>query len=419
MLLVGCVVAWGGYFGYRHYQRGAQPDPASSPITSESESEDERAQGIAQAFGSPSAVDDAQVEAFVETLGKAIADREKDAVIAMVSSARMLDAVETETGKKLPPSARSAVEEQLDAQIYEFFDPRVVKTEVRHIDRDSKGNIVVYVRLLDRDQAIVKARWWLFHDGEGLRWWDGEDLQVSLRLSALITAGILAADAGHEAQVGRFIEVLSQLAELSFDDLEAVRRLAAQIDGLDTEGLPHELRSYAAVARATMASALGEDEDCLRRLNALEEQPLGRLELPLRHFQRGVASLGTERWEDAATAAQHYLDLLGPDADAYHLLGLAQFHRGRRVDALAAFDAGIDDNPGLADNYAGVALVAEDTEAVAERLATIPNTAVIDAAATELLGYDSPEAMARLLDAAASAKPEWDIAAWRAQALSP
>ena len=122
--------------------------------------------------------------------------------------------------------------------------------------------------------------------------------------------------------------------------------------------------------------------------------------------------MALERWDEAATAAQHYLDLLGEDAEAYNLLGLAEAGRGNREAAMAAFDAGIADDPQLPDNYAGVASIATDAAQVAERLAKAPELSVLDGAAGDLAAELDTEGLARLLEAAKQAKPEWDSSTW-------
>jgi tetratricopeptide (TPR) repeat protein len=413
MLVVGALVAWGGYFAYRHWDRAAErPD---SPVAVESATE--KAETMKAAFAGGANVQDAEVEGFVTRLQQAVREGDRTAVTTMVAPGRMLDGVEAATGKSLPAGARAVLEAQLAAELFEFFDPTVVETEVKRIDRDAEGNLVVYLRMIDRDRIALKSRWWLYHDGEALRWWDGEDLQLGLRISTAMAAGIAAAEAqGGSDVIERFLEVITRLADMAMDDPVQVRQLAVDLDGLQLQGLPPSFRHLAIVARASAAAALGEPQDALARLDALETEALQAIDMPMRHYLRASACLALGRFADAAAAATRYLELLGGDAEAYLLLGMAELGRGDRTAALAAFDKGMADDPRLPDNYGGVAMASEELAAVVERLRRAPEGSVLDGAAQWLVDEQDAEALGRFLAAAAEARPDWDAGPWSSKA---
>ncbi|MCA9655463.1 MAG: hypothetical protein KC501_36445 [Myxococcales bacterium] len=412
MALIGATVAAGSaYFAYQRYEQRTAPPLPDSPVAVESSQE--KAERVQAAFAAAAAVEDAEVQSFIERLQAAVVAGDATAVGGMVSPGRMLDAVAATSGEAIPPFVRSTLESQLRGELIEFFDATVVETTIKRVDRDSEGNLVVYLRQVDHDRILMKSRWWLVAEEGGLRWWDAEDLQLGLRVSTMMAAGISSAMSGGDtSRLEAFIEVLSGLADTDLRNAEEVRILAARIDGLDLTGLPVSFRRLALVSRAALSTALGEPTDALARIDELEQQSLDPLELPVRHYQRAVSCLALERWDEAATAAQHYLDLLGEDAEAYNLLGLAEAGRGNREAAMAAFDAGIADDPQLPDNYAGVASIATDAAQVAERLAKAPELSVLDGAAGDLAAELDTEGLARLLEAAKQAKPEWDSSTW-------
>jgi tetratricopeptide (TPR) repeat protein len=278
---------------------------------------------------------------------------------------------------------------------------------------------VVYLRMTDADRIMMKSRWWLYHDGEGLRWWDGEDLQLGLRISTTMAAGIASATSpGASQALERFIEVLTRLVDLPMDDPVQVQAFATDLDGLSLDGLPASFRHLAITARASAAVALDEPEDALRRLDALEIESLQPLDMPVRHFLRASANLALERWPEAAEAIEKYLALLGEDAEAYHILGLAKLGSGDSQAAMAAFDQGLADDPRLPDNYGGAAMVADDVAAVVERLAKAPEDAVVDGAAQWLVDAEDGEGLERLIDAAAQARPGWNARSWTGKAAA-
>lgn len=408
LVVAGSLVAWGGVLAYR---KATEPTQPTSPVVVESPQE--KADRVQAAFTRAGQVDDAEVEGFVQALQAAVSERDAARVIPMVAPARMLDGVEAATGKSLPPVARSAIEAELGSELLEFFDPTVVEIHVKRVDRDAQGNLVVYVRTIDRDRITMKSRWWLYHDGNGLRWWDGEDLQLGLRISTAMAAGIIASDAqGKSDALERFLEVVTRLADLAMDDTVKVRQLADDLDGLVLEGLPPSFRHLAIVARASTAVALGEPAVAIERLDALEADPLHPPDMPMRHYLRASAELALDHPEAAAAAIERYLAQLGDDAEAFHMLGMAKLSAGDAKGALAAFDRGLADDPALPDNYGGVAMAADDVAAVAERLREAPDDGVLDAAARWLEQAEDGEGLARLVAAAARARPGWDTTPW-------
>ncbi|MEM9459369.1 MAG: hypothetical protein AAGF11_34640 [Myxococcota bacterium] len=109
----------------------------------------------------------------------------------MISLGRMLDAIEAEQHRKFAPRFRSAFEADLSERIVNVLDPTVVQTDIKRVDRDDEGTLVVYLRMTDQERIVMKWRWWLYHDGEGLRWWDAEDLQLGFRISTMMATSLI------------------------------------------------------------------------------------------------------------------------------------------------------------------------------------------------------------------------------------
>jgi len=415
ILIVGATaIAWGGFAAWRVLHKPERPD---SPVAIETAQE--KADSVQAAFARGAAVNDVEVEGFVTRLQAAVREHDTATITGMVAPARMLDGVEAITGKTLPSAARGMLETQLAGELAGFFDDTVVETRVKRIDRDAEGNIVVYLRTIDVDRITMKSRWWLYHDGEGLRWWDGEDLQLGLRISTAMAAGIAAATSPDRAEtIKRFLEVIGRLATISMDDPVQVRALVADLDGLTLEGLPASFRHLAIVTRASASAALGDAEDTLRRLDALESEGLQPFDMPVRHYLRASACLALERWSDAEQAIERYLELLGEDAEAYAVLGTAKLGLGDTKAALAAFEQGLADDPGLPDNYGGAAMLTEDIAALAKSVRKAPSDAVLDGAAQWLVDAEDGEGLVRLVEAATKARPSWDASAWGAKAAT-
>lgn len=413
------VVAWAaavvgaGVVGHRVLREITTP---TSPVALETAQE--KADSVQAAFARGAVVKDAEVEGFVTRVQAAVRERDKEALAGMVAMDRMLDGVDAATDKSLPAAARTMLETRLAGEALELFDANVVETRIKRIDRDAQGNIVVYLHMIDADRTTIKGRWWLYHDGEGLKWWDSEDLQLGLRIGTVMAASIaLSRSSERRAEIERFIAVISRLATLAMDDPEQVRAMAADLDGLALDGLPASFRHLAMSSRISMAVAQGEAEEALRRLDTLESEGLQPLDIPMRHYLRASASYALDRYDATVEAAERYLALLGGDAEAYFLVGAAKLGLGDTKAAMIAFDQGIDDDPWLPSSYSGAAMATDDVAALAERLRKVPDDAVLDGAAQWIVDAEDGESLTRLLDAAKTARPSWDPAKWRA--MSP
>lgn len=403
LLVVASAVAWAAYFGYKAY-KDRTPD---SPIAQETEQE--RQESIEAAYGDPAEVDDAEVEQFVTGLMKAVVEHDSTTLGGMVSTDRLIDGVSASSGVKIPMLARGMIDKELRAGMLDFFDDTAVQTQIKRIDRDDQGNIVVYIRQIDHERISVKLRWWLVRQDGALRWWDGEDLQVGLRVSTLMAMGIAAAEEGDNGKFLRFANMIAGLAELDVSDPDAVRAFDEQLAAIDSSDLPTDFRNLHLIARATMATALSEPERALTFLDTLDENARGPSDMPIRHFQRAACDSALERWEDAAENAQVFLDVLGHDAEAYSTLGFARFQLDRTEEAIAAFDAGVADDPGLVDNYVGLAIVL-DTPDLTERLRPIEDTALLDQLRAELSTPDTEAELQRVMDATKTTHPDWHAA---------
>ncbi len=406
--LAGGIAAASLYFGYQKIRTQSPPD---SPVAAESATD--RAAKIQAAFAAASNVQDAEVQTFVEALQRAVTEGDQAKLVTMVDVGRLLDAVEATTGERMPDMVRKVIQSPLEADIADMFDETVVEVQVKRVDHDSEGNLVVYLRLTDKDRLMVKMRWWLYHDGEGLRWWDGEDLQLGLRISSVLTVGVSAAtDEVNGPKLQEFMNVVSQVSALPTDDIEAMRAFAAKLDALDTTGLPRTFRNFGVAARASTAALIGEPEDALARLDEVEAGGLEPMEMPMRHFLRASAALALERWDMAAQSAQRYLDLLGEDSEAYTQLGLAELGREQFDAALMAFDKGIADDPQRAENYAGVAQASDDDAVIDQHLQRAPNVEILETAAQSLLDEGDRLSLSRLVASGKRVSPQWDVSRW-------
>ena len=411
VMLTGAALVGAGFFTYLNLQPRQEQRPVDSPVAFESAQE--KADNVQAAFAGATEVDDAEVEAFVERVQAAAREQDPAKLASMVAFDRLLDAIEATTGRK-PGAPRPSLEARLQPVVVKFFDPTVVQTTIKRIDHDDEGNLVVYLRMIDDERISTKARWWLHQEGNELRWWDSEDLEVGLRVSTGMSAVVSSLTAGGDQQrLMQLAQTITRFAETPADDTAQMTALAGDLDALNTEGVPRAFRHVVIVTRASVSLVLGEAEDALRRLDALDREGLKRLEVPMRHFLRASACQGLERWDEAVQAAHDYLALLGDDADAYNIVGFAQFELGNVEAALAAFDAGIADDPRSVANYAGVAAVTQDATQVARRIEPVTDPELLDEVAQWLVDSADPKGLETLLTAAATTAPSWHVGSWR------
>ena len=396
LLIVGTAVAWGIYFLTR-----MSPD---SPLADETIQEK---QASLEAAFSGEAVDvaDEDVERFVRALYEKSVVEDTDAIKTMIDVERTYAAMTATLPEDVPFMVRTQLVSMLKDELAMVFDPTMTKLDIRRIERDSEGNVVVYLVMFDADQIQYKERWWLFDGGDGLHWWDKEQLEMGLRVSSIMSVSLAAAMGGKATvAMGKLQELIPLIEAFDPTDMEQSRQVVAIAEATPMADLPKSLRSFMLLMQAAAHSRLEQPDQVLATLERIEQDRLAPFDVPIRHHLRAIALLDLERWDESVTAEKQFLELLGDDAESYSILGSAELGRDDAQAALAAFERGIACNPSYPDNYTGAALATDDHAKLVALLQLAPDTDVVDMAA---LAFDEDEDAKRFDKAAAEAHPGW------------
>ena len=399
LLIVGTALAWGAFFLTKDLRE------QSSPVAAET-IQDKQASVEAAFTGKAVDVEDEEVERFVHDLHAKVLAGDTEGIRKLLDMERTVMAMTMDLPKEVPSFVRSQLSSMLSDEVTNLFDDTMTRLEIRRIERDEQNNVVVYIVFFDDEQTQFKERWWLHDGGDGLRWWDNEQLEMGLRLSTIMSVSIAAAMAGDgEAAITRLQELTPYIETFDPYDVEQATKVVAITESIPMDGLPKSLRHLVLMIQAAAYVGLEQPEQLLATLDRLEQDRMAPFDVPMRHHLRAVALVQLERWDEAVTAEQTFIDLLGDDADAYYVLGTAELGRDKAEAALAAFENGIATHSRLPDNFAGAASATTDHAKLVALLKLAPDTTVIDAAA-ELL--PDPDEAARFDKAAAEAHPGWE-----------
>jgi tetratricopeptide (TPR) repeat protein len=204
--------------------------------------------------------------------------------------------------------------------------------EVRSLRLLPGGEAVAYTRLVSEFDTVVKTRWWLTSDGTRWRVFDWEDLDMSMRATALMAVTMRAIlDGGRmprwTKEFERFQEASSHLGNEQWAQGQAV------LETMRLSGAPDEFLALKWFLLASCYIGQGLNEEALDAIEKADQLNPGA---PILLFQRAGISFDQGEYDQALGYIAEYQSLLGGDMDMYMLQMLALDGLGRYEEAVAA-----------------------------------------------------------------------------------
>jgi tetratricopeptide (TPR) repeat protein len=326
----------------------------------------ERREQVIQAFQEePQPVDDAtaaSLKPLFDGLGAAMRARDGNRTLNHFDLERMFD--EMVGQGLLPPRFRGQRETFLRgvrAGMQQQLAQNAVtwKTyEIRSVKRLADDELVVIVRHRDDQNVTSKMRWWLKRRGQAWRIFDYEDLDMSMRASALMGSVLGLQDVEILRLVGAAPALVEALQAISAQhDAEAADKSLKRIAGTK---LPRQLDAVRELVAALIHSQRSEYQQALDALDRA-----GRLQpdMPILDLLRGTTLNQLRRWNEAVTRLQAYQKLLGDDANVCLQLGLAHHYLEHYAEARANYRKTLDDDPTSLEAYRNLVRALGDEDA--------------------------------------------------------
>jgi len=287
-----------------------------------------------------------QVEAAITAMNQAIRDNDREAIAAGLDPLEMMH----ETARlglmpaAAPPPERLAplVAGRLPALMTDPVNGIGAKRyEVKTITRrgDAGDRFVAFTRQWDDDDVAGYYRWSLRRDGEALKVYDIELLDIGVGYAAMLGVGFSAAEEDDTA-TKRAADVFVRLSGLAtMGDLDAAERA---LDEVDPAAVPPVIAALYWVARSGLAYDRGEQAEAL----AAAEKAIGlKPDTPFAYSLAAAALNRLGRHDEALKRAEQYRKLLGTNAEYLELVGRARAGQGDAAEAAAAYLKGLKDDP--------------------------------------------------------------------------
>jgi predicted Zn-dependent protease len=248
------------------------------------------------------------------------------------------------------------------------------RTEVRRVRWLIPGREAVVVARHREDEGEtvwIKMRWWLRWDGSRWKVYDSEDLQAGMRISVMLGSLLneLAArdlDAAGLAAIKQATEAIKEaqaaLAGGQVDQAEqALQRVGAFRLPAALEAYHHFAWGVVHIGRGDRAAEGLKELDAAERLNP---------DMPIVHLVRAQAYAALQQPEHTVEHARKYIDALGPDGNAYLLIGQAHEALDRHAEAADSFRRALDDTPEMEEAFIALRskLDVRDAAELGERL---------------------------------------------------
>jgi len=221
--------------------------------------------------------------------------------------------------------------------------------EIRNVKKLNGSEAVAIVRYQLPEGATLKMRWWVTRQAGAWKIYDMEDLEVGLKVSAMV-GSLLAQGIGKGSAAGRALSTLG----------EVIRSLG---DGGDVDAADKKLQTVATVQLPGQTEALRHLAQGIIHLHRSQHQEAltavakGRAchpDMPVLDFLQGVALNKLGQWDKALKFLEAYRDLLGEDSPTCQALGEALRGVSRFEDAARVYRKGLDLNPKDADCFFGL-----------------------------------------------------------------
>ena len=216
---------------------------------------------------------------------------------------------------------------------------------IRRVERvGGGGEALVYLTTYEDDGLTNRWRIWAHRQSAAVPWrlYDFEELLTGVRLSTLtgmtLAGGKLAPWAGAMNDIGKAGVALTRA------DLDAGEQALARCESVK---FPPEIEGLRLILRASLQIQRGQYEPALETLDAAAA---ARPDSPAPDYHRAQAYAWLERHAESLAATERFEATFGPEADNLYAKGAALENLGRLPEALAAYRAGLDDEPDSFDN---------------------------------------------------------------------
>jgi tetratricopeptide (TPR) repeat protein len=237
------------------------------------------------------------------------------------------------------------------------------RVEVRRVRWSPDRTAAVVFALHRHPEAVespLRVRWWLVRTAAGWQVYDVEELDLGVRMTALIGL-VLTPDFVREfgADPSRFQAAVRGLREAAA--ALVVRRNADEaelhLDAVRRVNLPPVLVAVVRLIEARILLEKLNPDEAVRRIDEADRLHPG---LPVSGVLRGLALTMLDRPDEALPLVRKYLDDLGGDPTGHAVEGLALERLERTGDAAAAYRKALDEAPDLSEALDGLRRVIPD-----------------------------------------------------------
>jgi tetratricopeptide (TPR) repeat protein len=322
------------------------------------EDDEERRQQVRQAFQQADLPADAELtrelQTFFTSLGDALRAKNANLIVGHFNTERMLDELRAQ-GAMPRGMAHQRERYARDmgrglGQALAHNDVMLVwnATDIRSIKKLPGNEVVVVVRHRSDEAATLKFRWWLTRESGSWEIYDYEDLDMGLRMSALLAVVVQdGADKIWQYQQATN-NLRAAMVALGQSDPDTAERKLRAVPAIT---LPKTLEAARLFAEAMVRL---QREQCDEALVFLDKARACHPDMPILDLMKGCALNRLGKWDQALPFLEAYHDLLGDD-DAIDLqLGEALRGVRRFPEAAAAYRKGLDYNPKNSDAFLGL-----------------------------------------------------------------
>ncbi len=238
---------------------------------------------------------------------------------------------------------------------FELADDRWMRYELVYTKVSPDGTKAeALVRTWDQDYVSTRT---FFDLEKGERWQitDWTDLTIGMSsqwmMAAILRDGF-STDQPKDFQHVTSIMVQSITAVAQQDFYQAASTLK-ELVGYD---VPESMRSL----RWCFTAACELQSDANYALEAVDKLEAYEPDAPIIELIRCNAYLALEQYDRVIDEGHRYMQRFGPDADAYHSIGLAYHELGKTDKAIECFLAGLDDTPESYDIVESLAIALPD-----------------------------------------------------------
>ena len=371
----------------------------------------------AAAFADPQAPTPAEAREFaavLDDLGRALQKEDGPAVVQIFDAERLFDELRR-TGAfdriaRLGPPDREAFARGFrKGATKTAFSPlfQWQHTDVRRVrwSADRNEAVVIATHTSDSEplgRVKIKARWWFVRGADGWRVYDFEELNQSLRLTALMGSLLTDDAAGRLPAIRAAVQgVRDALTAVVQHDLEGAEDALTRCRNV---ALPDPVTAVVYLIEAMVRVQQGEPAAAHE---FIDRAALLAPDMPILDYLRATCFLETNENEKALKAIESYIAQLGTDEDAEVFRGRALEGLNRLPEAKAAYRRAHDIDPDAAESLAALrrVLAPGELKELGERLARASNPRRVY---NEVLLEGEPNEAADdvLLDALRKARPD-------------